>query len=192
MPSSWLQQAPNHNAPTKWKKSMICPSSSIPAEQSARQRKRNGFPSTPRLASGVTFHRNKQFCADWPRSSQANGNIWLEEVQAELWQGSPIHWHNLHFQLNFPAQYFTTMFLQKAQCLWSERQTFQGKIDVKIKSHFPWHFTSMGSTSISLPISAYGVKGSDASWTKHHIHKLQCQSGLGWRTGQLNLNPFIE
>lgn len=161
-----------------------------PHQQRSETEEKKWFSQCSKTGQCKAPQESTQLCAHWHKSSQANRNVWLGEVQAKPWESGGLTHPTA--QPALPAQFYSSIFPYHVSS--EDSVLMKRKTNISGKNRCQkLRVTSPGTSLLqeappSLPLpSACGVKGSDASWTEHHIHKLQCQSGLGWTSGQLNL-----
>lgn len=160
-----------------------------------RQRKRNGFPSTPTLAS-VRLHRNEhgfvcrltQILPGQQERLIRRGPGWTLAVRrahpssGTTWISSSI------FQLNISL----ACVFRRLSAYGAKDKHFEEKQMSKIKGHFPWHFTSTGNTSTS-PLFLPMVWRAQMP-VRQNTTSINFSARQGWdgEVGSSTYNPFIE
>lgn len=132
---------------------------SPPYQQRSETQKKQWFSQYSKTGQSKAPQESTQLWADWHKSSQANGNVWVGEVQA---RAHPSNGRTCISSSIFQFSIPPPCVLKRLSAYGANDKHFKEKQNSKIEGHFPWHINSTGSTSISPPISAYGVKGSDA------------------------------
>lgn len=201
MPSSLLQQVPNHNPPTKWKK-IYDPPLLLPVHTSrevSETEEKKWFSQYSKTGLCKAPQEWTQLCADWHKSSQANRNIWLGEVQAKLWQSGRLT-HPMA-KPAFPAQFSSSIFhyhVPPEDSVLMEQNTNISRKNRYQKSRV----TSPGTSFLQEPPPSLPLLLSMVSWLRCQLDKTPHSSNFmanfsasqGWdgEVGSSTYNRFIE